>query len=340
MEKLGIALVGLDHWYSALDTASRIGLSDQVRLVAVADDDQARAQEVAREHDSSVFVTTDYRAAIGRPDVDIVVAFYSTDRNVEVCTEAAGQGKHLTSVKPMALDLAGADAIGQAVKQAGVHFFPFDCLLRLDPGRQRLRKWIQEGRIGQPLRFTQTLNSSLPMAWRGTEGQTWWTDPKRTPGGGWIDHAIYAIDTVRWLFDTEPVSVRGVVANMRYPDLGMEDYGASTFSLANGAVALIEDTWTADRGFGFSRNEIIGSQGAIADDAGVWGRIAARGNFGFDGWVMQPPVRDEGISVVDHLAACIRGEAAPVATWADGRANLAACLGFYQAAKSNTIVEL
>lgn len=339
MSKLGIALVGLDHWYSALETARQIGRSDKVQLIAVAHDDEAKARGVAREH-ASAMATTNYHAAIAQPGVDIVVSFYSTDRNVDVCVEAAGLGKHLTSVKPMALDMAGVDQIIAAVEQAGVQFFPYDSLMRLNPGRQRLRQWIADGRIGRPLRYTQTLNGSLPKAWPDSEETGWWTDPARAPGGGWIDHSIYAIDTVRWLFQTEPTSVQGVVANMSHPDLGVEDYGSSIFTLANGAVALLEDTWSADRGSGFSRQEIIGSAGTIAEDTTAWGRTAVRGNFGYEGWLALEPVTAEAQSVVDHLADCVRGEATPLATLKDGRANIAACFAFYEAAKTGKRVSL
>ena len=73
----------------------------------------------------------------------------------------------------------------------------------------------------------------------------------------------------------------------------VEDYGAAVFTFANGAVALVEDTWTADRGYGFHRNEIIGTAGALCDDKGPWGRIAARGQFGYDGWVGLEPARSQ-----------------------------------------------
>ncbi len=335
MSKLGIALVGLDHWYSALETARQIGRSDKVHLISVAHDDAAKAQGVANDHPSAI-ATTDYHAAIAQPGVDIVVSFYSTDRNVEVCVEAAGLGKHLTSVKPMALDLAGVDRIIAAVEQAGVHFFPYDSLMRLNPGRQQLRQWIADGRIGKPLRYTQTLNGSLPKAWpdAGDSDHGWWVDPARSPGGGWLDHSIYAIDTVRWLFQSELTSVQGVVAKMSHPTMPLEDYGSSTFTLANGSVALIEDTWAAERGSGFSRQEIIGSAGVIAEDTNAWGRTAVRGNFGYEGWVTLEPNRLPSQPVVDHLADCIRGEATPIATLKDGRANIAACFAFYEAAKT------
>src|SRR5215510_7840030 len=75
-----------------------------------------------------------------------------------VCREAAALGKHIVSVKPMALDLAGADAIVNAVRSAGVHFFPLESQRRLSPDGQQLKRWIDEGRIGRPLRYTQMLH--------------------------------------------------------------------------------------------------------------------------------------------------------------------------------------
>ena len=338
MDTRGVALVGLDHWYAAHSIAEQVAESPRARLALVADEDPQRARWTAERFGAERW-TTDVSSAIDAPGVQIVATLASTDRNPALVRAAAAAGRHIISVKPMALDLAGADSIAEAVRAAGVHFFPLDCLWRLNPDPQRFKTWADEGRIGRPLRFTHTLNSSLPQSWPGADDSGWWLDPARVPGGAWLDHAIYAVDMARWLFGSEPVSVSGVATSMRYPDLPLEDYGAATFTFANGAVALIEDTWTADRGFGFVRNEIIGSAGAICDDKGPWGRIAARGAFGHEGWIgLQPATATTG--VVEHVIACVRGEARPAATVEDGRANLAACLAFYEAARSGTTVRL
>jgi predicted dehydrogenase len=339
VEKLGVALLGLDHWYIALSLAPTVAASERTRLVAVAHDDQARARQVAQEHGAETW-TTDYRAALDRPDVDIVVAMYSSDRNVAICREAAGLGKHIVSVKPMAMDLAGADAIAKAVRAAGVHFFPYESSHRLNAADQRSKQWIDEGRIGRPLRYTHTMHSSLPLAWPGSQESGWWVDPARVPGGGWLDHSIYAVDTLRWLFGSEPVQVQGVAGNQRYPDLPLDDYGIAVFTLANGAVAIVEDTWTAERGYGFGHSEIAGSAGAIVDQTGTGGRIALRGDFGFDGWMAVERPRGPQITPVEHVAICVQEQSAPVATVEDGRANLAACLAFYEAARAAISVRL
>jgi predicted dehydrogenase len=329
----------LDHWYAAEHIGPAVARGERTRLVAVSHDDTAKAQGLLRGCDADLW-TTDYRAALDRDDVQIVVVLYSTDRNVAICQEAAALGKHIVSVKPMALDLAGADAIVAAVQSAGVHFFPLESQRRLSPDGLQLKRWIDEGRIGRPLRYTQMLHGSLPMAWPGSKETGWWTDAARVPGGGWIDHSIYAIDTARWLFGSEPVQVVGVSAKQRYPDMAVEDFGVATYTMANGAVAVIEDTWTADRGYGFSRSELFGSAGTITEDSNLRGTAVLRGNFGFDGALSLEPKREPRSLVVDHLVAVIRDEVAPAATVADGRASLAACLAFYEAARSGASVQI
>jgi predicted dehydrogenase len=339
MEKLGVAMLGLDHWYSAEHIAPAVINSAGTRLVAVAHDDVAKGRQLIHGADDA-FWTSDYRAALDRKDVDIVVVLYSTDRNVAICREAAALGKHIVSVKPMALDLAGADASVAAVHAAGVQFFPLECQRRLSPDSRRIKSWIDEGRIGRPLRFTQMLHGSLPKAWPNSSETGWWTDPDRVPGGGWLDHSIYAVDMARWLLGSEMAQVCGVSANQRYAELAVEDFGIATYTMDDGAVVLIEDTWTADRGYGFSRSELFGSAGTITEDSNLRGAVALRGDFGMEGALSLDLRREPRSLVVDHLAAVVRGETASAATVEDGRANLAACLAFYESAREGKSVAI
>lgn len=339
MSKPGVALLGLDHWYAALNLAAAAAKADECRLVGVSHHDEAKAQQVAREHGADV-ATADYRTLLARDDVDIVVAMYSTEQNVPVCRAAAAAGKHIIGVKPMAMDLAGADAIVEAIRSAGVMYLPFESSHRLMSKNQQIKRWIDEGRIGRPQRYMQTLHCSLPQAWPGSQSSGWWIDPARVPGGGWIDHGIYAVDLVRWLFGATPGEVLGVVARRRQPALPVEDYGLATYTLSNGAIAIVEDTWTAEQGFFFSRSEFVGSAGAILDETQTTGRIVVRGDFGFDAWMALEQQRSAAGTVLDHMLACIRETCVPIATAEDARANLAACLAFYQAARSGAVVRL
>lgn len=341
MTKSGIAILGLDHWYAAFDIARQIAKSDHAQLVSVSHSDADKASKFASEFGAD-FHSTDDRAAMDLLGVEIVVVLHSVDRNAELCRAAAALGKHIISVKPMAMTLADAQSVAQAVKSAKVHFFCLDALHRLSPERIRLKQWLKEGRIGQPVRFAQVLHAPLPMDWPGGEHNGgWWVDATRAPGGGWIDHAIYAIDNARWLFESEPVHVSGHAANIRHRALALEDYGVATFEFANGAVAVLEDTWTAEPGFWLHRNEWVGSAGAVIEDGGaVNGRLAVQGDFGYDGWTIIEPARQASMSAVGHMVRCFRGEMAPVANVDDAVANLSYCLSFYEAAREGRTVLL
>lgn len=329
MDKLGVAIVGMDHWYWAFDLAQQAADGAHTRLVAVADPQIERAQAATQRSGGEAL--TDLRAAIDRPDVQIVAITTSTDVAPELIQQAAAAGKHILGVKPFALDLATADSLVEAVQAAKIQYFPLESAWRLMPEKVRAKRWVDEGRIGTVLRYTHTLNGSLPMAWPGSDDGGWWLDPARVPGGGWLDHAIYALDYARWMFGAEPSSVSGIAGNRRHTHLQLEDYGLATYGFPGGQIASIEDTWTADRGHGFSRNEIIGTAGTICDDSSAWGRTAVHGDFGHQGWVTLEQARG-GITTVEHIAAAVRGETELLATVEDARANLAGCIAFYRQA--------
>ncbi len=76
-KKLGIAVVGLDHWYTAFPTAEAAATMRGTRLVAVADRELSRAEEVADRHQPD-YVTTDFRRVISDPNVDLICSLLNT----------------------------------------------------------------------------------------------------------------------------------------------------------------------------------------------------------------------------------------------------------------------
>src|SRR5262245_4094217 len=119
--RLGVAIVGLDHWYLGLAAARLVSGRPDARLVVVAHHDAARAERVAGEYRAGRW-TTDYEDAVRADDVDVVATACRVSENPAICVAAAEAGKHIVSTKPLALDVAGAEAIAGAVRRAGVRF--------------------------------------------------------------------------------------------------------------------------------------------------------------------------------------------------------------------------
>lgn len=331
-----IALVGLDHWYSAFPFVDTVAAHDEATLVGIADTDRDRVQVVARRGGVER-VTTRPEELIEDESVDVIVSFISVDQNPSVCVAAAEHGKHILSIKPLARTAEEATRILTAVRDAGVVFLPAESRARLSEQNSRIRQWVSEGRFGDILTAHFSLWAGLPQRWQGDSDPGWFADAERAPGGGWIDHSIYHIDLLRWLIEDEVKDVSGRAANLKYPDLPVEDYGVATVQFQKGAIATLEDTWLASPGAFRSNMNIVGTQGAMAYDS-LTGRFSVAGDFPpFTGWVHTTPgaANTDGL---DHLIASIRGEESPIATVEDAWRNLSVCRAFYDAADAGSTV--
>ncbi len=329
-----VAMIGLDHWYTAIPLAKAFAAHSEVELVGITDEDDARAREVA----ATAGLAGPVRSAkelLEDPAVDLVAVFASTDRSPAICRTAAGNGKHILSIKPLANDLETATTIRTAVQEAGVKFLPAESRQRCAPLARQLRQWIDEGRLGRILTANFQLLSGLPRGWPGASDPGWWVDRDRAPGGGWIDHSIYHLDLLRWLTGSSVTSVSGIMGNLKHTDLPFEDYGHATVELDNGVRATVEVTWTAPPDGGRQAITIVGTDGAVATDT-LTGRLAVTDDR-YGRWVQMATLPSYP-SDVDDVVATIRGDGETLATVDDAWENLAACDAFYRSCASGTVV--
>lgn len=330
------AVIGLDHWYAAIPLTQALATHPDVELVGVADAEPDRAREVAAKAGGARFSESG-REFLDDPSVDVIAAFAGSDRNPATCVAAAEAGKHIVSIKPLARDLDDATEILRAVRRSGVGFLPAECRGRLSPLHRQLKGWVEEGKLGRPLTATFQMWAGLPQGWPGADGPGWFVDPDRAPGGGWIDHSIYHVDLLRWLFDATVTSVSGTVANLRHTGIGVEDYGHAIVEFDNDLVATIEDTWTAVPGASRSSFSLVGTEAAVVSDT-LSGKVSLSGALQpFDGWAEIP--RTGGYpETVDDVVALARGEGDALGTVEDAWRNLAVCRAFYDAAASGRSV--
>ncbi|MBI3971534.1 MAG: Gfo/Idh/MocA family oxidoreductase, partial [Chloroflexi bacterium] len=103
------------------------------------------------------------------------------------------------------------------------------------------------------------------------------------------------------------------------------------------AVATVEVTWTGQPGISSNLTQLVGTDGQVAFDAALTGKLAVAGQKfetpAESGWTLFNPPARRGGGMVSHLIECLASGVRPVATFDDSRANLAACLAFYEAAR-------
>jgi predicted dehydrogenase len=332
-DKLRLGIVGLDHWYAGLAIAEDAARNEKVELVAIAHRDERRGRETAERFGAGGY-TDDYMAVATRGDLDVVATACYCSENARLAAAAARAGSHVLSVKPIAMTSAEAETIRQAVRAAGVRFMSFESNYRITTAFRQIKEWVDDGRIGQVISAYTVLRSGLPtQEWPGVQGRTWWLDPARTPGGGWIDHSIYHVDFLRWLLDDEVARVGGEVANLKHRDIApLEDYGLAQLAFRGGARATVEVTWTGAAGAGLNRIDIVGTEGQIVWDPTISGKTALSGKTDPPGWLLtSAPARAS--SALSHLAESLAQGGQTAGTVDDACANLAVCEAFYKAAR-------
>ena len=209
---------------------SILQISD-ARLVAVCDIVADRARRFAERYDADAY--TDYHALLERPDIDIVNVCVPSGLHVEVGLDVARAGRHLLVEKPIAMDVAGADALIEGCREAGIRL---GVVLqnRFNPPMQDLRALVDSGRLGRLLLGNATVRWFRPQSyyedgWHGT----WAMD-----GGVLLNQSIHHVDALIWMMG----EVRSVFAytDTLAHDIEVPDVGVAVLRFASGAVATIE----------------------------------------------------------------------------------------------------
>ena len=180
--------------------------------------------------------TTDWRKLVGDPGIDAVVVTTPNSLHAEQAIAFLDAGQHVMVEKPMAMDVAEADAMVAAAERARASLMVAHCW-RFHPAVVALRDRIAAGELGE---VVKTRGYGVHAKW-GPSG--WFVDPALAGGGALADMGVHAIDTARFLLGgPEPVRVCAAVGT-RYSDHAVDDDAVLLISWSNGTNSVVESGW-------------------------------------------------------------------------------------------------
>lgn len=213
--------------------------SSRVKVVAGADIDEQRCQAASETYGITPYA--DFRAMFSQEDLDIVAVLTPPAVHRVVVEEAAAKGFHILCEKPLAPSWEDAQAIAQAVDDAGVSFH-FGASYRHLPAMQAARQLILSEKLGE-------IRLAYEVAVGGHGAQHAKPLPaSHYPEGGFggtpmglVDHGVHMIDAFPWMTGLSVSEVYGR-GNKTGSPLKSE-YTAMT--LSNGAIVhLVYDEAT------------------------------------------------------------------------------------------------
>ena len=180
--------------------------------------------------------TTDWRELVGDPGIDAAVVATPNSLHAEQSIAFLDAGQHVMVEKPMAMDVAEADAMVAADERSSASLMVAHCW-RFHPDVLALRDRIAAGGLGE---VVKTRGYGVHADW-GPAG--WFVDPALAGGGALADMGVHAIDTARFLLGgPEPVRVCAVVGT-RYSEIAVDDDAVLLISWSNGTNSVVESGW-------------------------------------------------------------------------------------------------
>src|SRR6476619_4785221 len=203
---IGAGMAGRSHaaGYRTAPTLYGPGLPE-VRLVAVADANEALAAETARRYGYQRSESS-WQAVAAADDIDVVSVVLANPLHREVVEGLLAAGKHVLCEKPLAPSVEDAEAMVAAAAAAGT-VSAVGCTFRRSPAIAAVRDLVLSGAIGAPVNLAghywcdYAVDPEGPMSWRYKGG----------PGSGALaDIGSHLADLAEFLCG--PVeSVRGAV---------------------------------------------------------------------------------------------------------------------------------
>ena len=196
---------------------------------------------------------------------DAIVVTSANAHHKDLVLEAARRGVHVLCEKPLATNVADAEAMVAACAEAGVVLmtaFP----VHFAPAVETLRAAVADGALGEVIGITGTNNGKLP------DTRAWFTDVELAGGGSLVDHTVHIAEILDSMVGP-PTTVHATSNRILWADRageGAETGGLVTLTYDSGLVATIDCSWSqpADAPtWGGLRIQAVGTGGQLQVDA-------------------------------------------------------------------------
>lgn len=232
----------------------------EAKITCVWDFDPERGKAWADE--LHVEFEGDLDKLLAREDVDGICITAPTNMHKDIILKAARAGKHVFTEKALAMNYEEALEIQKAVEETGVQLgvvFP----RRANREYLYAKKLYDAGEFGD-VALLRARNAVTNLA----KFEPHWFQAEPVGGGGAVrDLGCHNIDLACWILG-EPESISVTVGHIR--NFAVDDTGVCTMKFQNGAIAILDSTFSAPLSGNWYSLEIYGSKLAfIADPENV-----------------------------------------------------------------------
>ncbi|MCC6017705.1 MAG: Gfo/Idh/MocA family oxidoreductase [archaeon YNP-LCB-003-016] len=242
MDKVGVAVIGCGAWgRNHLRVLSEL---KGAKLVAASDINQEVLRMVKEKYEIQVY--TDYHEMLKDKEIEAVTICTPSSTHAKIALDVIEAGKNLLVEKPMTITVEEAKTIIERANERKVKLM-VGHIERYNPAVQRVKKMIDEGRIGEIV----LISSKRVSRW-----------PERVGDVGVVrDLAIHDLDLMRYITGAEPTEIYAVTGSLKHK---YEDHANIILKFNSNPTGIIEANWITPKKI--RELTVTGSEGRIVAD--------------------------------------------------------------------------
>lgn len=272
---IGYGFMGKAHSNAYLKVNRFFPVEHRPVLQALCARDREKASAFA-ENWGYLSVETDWKKLVERPDIDLVDIGTPNNTHKDIAIAAAKAGKMVVCEKPLAMNVAEAEEMTEAVEKAGVPNMVWFNYRRV-PAISLAKQLVDEGRIGKPYHYRATYLQDWTIAEDVPQGGAtlWRLDVQAAGSGVTGDLLAHSIDTAIWLNGkiTEVSAATETFVKERVHQqtgkkepVGIDDACMFLAKFANGSMGTFESTRYARGRKNYNTFELNGADGSVHFD--------------------------------------------------------------------------
>ncbi|QDU46507.1 1,5-anhydro-D-fructose reductase [Symmachiella dynata] len=272
---IGYGFMGRTHSNAYRQVSKFFDLEYQPVLKACCARNEEKIKEFAENWGWESY-ETDWRKLIARDDIDAIDIGSPNNTHYEMALAAAEAGKMILCEKPLAMDVAQAEAMTAAVEKAGVANMVWYNYRRV-PAITLAHQLVKEGRIGRPFHYRATYLQDWTIAEDVPQGgATLWRLDAAVAGSGVTgDLLAHSIDTAIWLngpITSVSAATETFVKERMHQDTGemqpvsIDDACMFLARFENGSMGTFESSRYARGRKNYNTFEMNGEDGSVFFD--------------------------------------------------------------------------
>ena len=263
VKPIRLALIGAGIYARDAHAPALLRLRDRFQVAAVCARSLASADALAARFGSDVDRCTDIPALLARDDIEAVAILLPIDVQAAVVAQALATGKHVISEKPIAPDVAAAEALIVAYAPQPGQVWMVAENWRYEEAYERAAELVRNGAIGQ----VRSVHFAYYVAMR--PGNKYYASTWRRAGdfqGGFLlDGGVHFVAAMRMVAG-EITAVAAHAAQFA-PDLPPADMLTASLQFANGALGTYLTCFAAATPWGAPLT-VVGDLGSLRVERG------------------------------------------------------------------------